>query len=217
MCFFKNLIRVFSLLGVKQLIISNAAGGINRKLKRGDLMLITDHINLSGLTPLRGDNFSEFGVRFPSMKKAYSPRLIELAKRVASGEEDEEQLRIARQVVNKKSILEQVEMSKHLSEMRGAIQKIPLIEGVYAYMPGPQYETNAETRMLEIIGADAVGMSTVPEVICAVHSDIEVLGLSCITNECYSDTSSSHNEVIEVANKTSEKMKTLIMKIIKAM
>lgn len=210
-------IRVFALLGIKQLIVSNAAGGLDRRLKRGDLMLITDHINISGLSPLRGDNISEFGVRFPSMRNAYSPRLIELAKRIASGEEDEEQLRIARQIVNKKSILEQVEMSKHLSEMKGAIQKIPLQEGIYAYMPGPQYETEAEIKMLQIMGADAVGMSTVPEVICATHSDIEVLGISCITDECYTDVAQTHEKVVEVANKASEKLKTLVMKIIKAM
>ena len=90
-------------------------------------------------------------------------------------------------------------------------------EGVYAYMPGPQYETEAEIKMLTVIGADAVGMSTVPEVICAAHSGIEVLGIVCITDECYTDVAPSHDVVVEVANQASEKLTTLVMKIIKAM
>lgn len=210
-------IKVFSLLGVKKLIVTNAAGGLNKKLKRGDLMLITDHINISGLSPLRGENISEFGVRFPGMKGAYSPRLIELTKKVATGEEDENRLKLARQQVNKKSILEQVELSKQLSDMKESIEKIPLKEGVYAYMPGPQYETEAEIKMLSILGADAVGMSTVPEVISAVHSGMEVVGISCITDECYSSESPDHDKVVEVANQASQKLTNLIMKIVKQM
>lgn len=212
-------IRVFTLLGVTKLIVTNAAGGINRKFKAGDLMLITDHINISGLSPLRGKNYSEFGERFPSMTDAYSPRLIELAKKVANAKELE--------------------------------RKINLQEGVYAFMPGPQYETKAEIKMLSTLGADAVGMSTVPEVISASHSGIEVLGISCITNLCFansqlfgkkdslddkkneelsdeeimkelndetiSDTSTSptHMEVLNVAKSVENDFKTLVMKIIK--
>jgi len=178
-------IKVFALLGVSKLIVSNAAGGLNKKLKRGDLMLITDHINISGLSPLRGDNISEFGVRFPGMKGAYSSRLIEIAKEQAK--------------------------AKDLAS------KIELKEGVYAFMPGPQYETNAEIKMLTMIGADAVGMSTVPEVISAVHSGIEVLGITCITDECYSSESPNHEKVVEVANQVSDRFRTLVMKIIMAM
>lgn len=210
-------IKVFSLLGVKKLIVTNTAGGINKKLKCGDLMVITDHINFSGLSPLRGENIAEFGVRFPGMGEAYSPRLIELAKRVAANEEDENRLKLARQQVNKKSILEQIELSKQLSDMKEAIEKIPLKEGVYAYMPGPQYETEAEIRMLSVLGADAVGMSTIPEVISAVHSGMEVLGISCITNECYSPELSTHDKVVEVANQASQKLTSLVTKIIKQM
>lgn len=178
-------IKVFAMLGVSKLIVSNAAGGINKKFKTGDLMLITDHINISGLSPLRGKNSSELGERFPSMTYAYSPRLIDLAKKVAS--------------------------SKDLTK------RIELQEGVYAFMPGPQYETKAEIKMLSTIGADAVGMSTVPEVISAVHSGIDVLGISCITNICSSTVSvvPNHKEVLDVASKVEEDFKTLVMKVIK--
>ncbi|MBQ9314188.1 MAG: purine-nucleoside phosphorylase [Clostridia bacterium] len=178
-------IKVFALLGVSKLIVSNAAGGLNKKLKSGDLMLITDHINTFGLSPLRGENISEFGERFPGMRNAYSPRLIELAKEQAK--------------------------AKDLTT------KLELKEGVYAFMPGPQYETEAEIKMLDIIGADAVGMSTVPEVISAVHSGIEVLGITCITDECYAPVSPSHERVLQVAEQVSEKFKTLVMKVIMAM
>ena len=176
-------IKVFAMLGVSKLIVSNAAGGLNKKFRTGDLMLITDHINISGLSPLRGKNDSSLGERFPSMTYAYSPRLIELAKKVA--------------------------ISKELT------RKINLQEGVYAFMPGPQYETKAEIKMLTTLGADAVGMSTVPEVISAVHSGIEVLGISCITNLCSSTVAPNHKEVLDVASKVEEDFKTLVMKIIK--
>lgn len=178
-------IKVFSLLGVSKLIVSNAAGGLNKKFKTGDLMLITDHINICGVSPLRGENYSDFGERFPNMKNAYSPRLIEIAREQSN--------------------------SKELA------QKIQLREGVYAFMPGPQYETMAEIKMLSTLGADAVGMSTVPEVISAVHSGIEVLGITCITDECYSVEPISHDEVLNVADKVSNNFKDLVMKIIMAM
>lgn len=178
-------IKVFTMLGVSKLIVSNAAGGLNKRFKHGDLMLITDHINISGLSPLRGKNHSELGERFPSMTNAYSDRLISIAKQVAN--------------------------SKELTK------KIDLKEGVYAFMPGPQYETKAEIKMLSTLGADAVGMSTVPEVISAVHSGIEVLGISCITNLCFSTVPPTHEEVIEVAQKVEEDFKMIVMKIIKAL
>ena len=145
-------------------------------------MLINDHINISGLSPLRGKNYSELGTRFPSMTNAYSTRLISLAKKVAN--------------------------SKELTE------KIKFHEGVYAFMPGPQYETPAEIKMLDILGADAVSMSTVPEVISAVHSGMEVLGISCITNATGSGAKLSHAEVVEAANAASEKFVDLIVEVI---
>lgn len=178
-------IKVFAMLGISKLIVSNAAGGLDRKFKVGDLMLIEDHINISGLSPLRGPNHVELGERFPSMTGAYSPRLIELAKKTAS--------------------------SKELTK------KIELKEGVYAFMPGPQYETKAEIKMLTTLGADAVGMSTVPEVISAAHSGIEVLGISCITNLCFGNTVPNHQEVVDAADKVKEDFVTLVMRIIKEM
>ncbi|GAI17283.1 unnamed protein product, partial [marine sediment metagenome] len=139
-------VRVMKKLGADTIIISNAAGGMNRFFKRGDLMLITDHINLFGDNPLIGPNDEELGPRFPDMSEAYSQKLIELAKKVALKE------------------------------------KIRLREGVYVGLTGPTLETPAEYRFLISIGADAVGMSTVPEVIVANHMGMKVLGISCITD-----------------------------------
>ena len=173
-------IRVFALLGVETLIVTNAAGGINSKFKAGDIMAITDHINLSGNSPLIGPNVEILGPRFPVMKQVYSPDLIVLLKKVAS-------------------------------EL-----KINIQEGVYAYMPGPQYETDAEVKMLGILGASAVGMSTVPEVICASHSGMRVLGISCITNVAGS-TETSHKEVLEQAAKASQTLVAVVLDTINAM
>ena len=168
-------IRAFALLGVETLIVTNAAGGINTRFKTGDLMVITDHINLSGNSPLRGPNAEILGPRFPAMKHVYTPELIEVIKKVA------------------------VEL------------KINIQEGVYAFMPGPQYETDAEIKMLNTLGASAVGMSTVPEVICASHSGMKVLGVSCITNLAFEDSNPSHNEVIEEASKVEQNFVSLIL------
>ncbi len=139
-------VRVLGLLGVKTVILTNAAGGINTRLGRGALMVIDDHINLIGGNPLLGPNEDRFGQRFPDMTAAYSPRLRAIADAVAG-------------------------------EM-----KIGLEHGVYVAVHGPSYETPAEIRAFRTLGADAVGMSTVPEVIAARHMGIEVLGISCITN-----------------------------------
>ncbi len=139
-------VRVLGLLGVKSMVFTNAAGGINLKLERGGLVLISDHINLQGSNPLAGPNDDHLGPRFPDMSEAYSRCFREIAKQVAA------------------------ELS------------IPLNEGVYAAMLGPSYETPAEIRFLRTIGADVVGMSTVPEVIVANHMGIKVLGISCVTN-----------------------------------
>ncbi len=139
-------IQVARLLGVTQMIITNASGGINCAFSVGDIMLMSDHIKLLGESPLRGANDSALGTRFPDMTYAYTPRLRTLAKRVAQ----------------KEGIL--------------------LREGVYFYARGPQYETPAEIRAMRVLGADAVGMSTAPEVIAASHLGMETLGFSLISN-----------------------------------
>ena len=139
-------IRVMARLGVKTLILTNAAGGINTSFPQGCLMLIDDVINLSGRNPLIGPNMSEFGPRFPDMTYALDPALKQLAKDTAKALD------------------------------------IPLQQGVYCWLTGPSYETPAEIRALRILGADAVGMSTVPEIIVGRHSGMKVLGISCITN-----------------------------------
>jgi len=139
-------IRVLAELGVKVLIITNTAGGLNPDFSAGDLMVINDHLNFIGANPLRGANREEWGPRFPDLSQAYSRRLMTVAHAAAQG------------------------------------LQIPLRDGVYVAIPGPSLETPAETRFLRQCGADAVGMSTVPEVIVAVHAGLEVLALSLIAN-----------------------------------
>ncbi len=157
--------RVIGRLGVKTLILTNAAGGVNVALTPGMLMVIDDHINLLGSNPLIGPNEERFGVRFPDMTEVYSTRLRGVADAVA------------------------------------AEQGIRIGHGVYAALHGPSYETPAEIRFLRLIGADAVGMSTVPEAIVARHMGIEVLGLSCISNAAAGvlPTPLHHEEVMDVA------------------
>jgi len=157
--------RVIARMGVKALILTNAAGGINTELTPGTLMVMDDHINLLGSNPLVGPNEDAFGARFPDMTEVYSTRLRRLADDVAR----EQGLRIG--------------------------------HGVYVAVHGPSYETPAEIRFLRTIGADAVGMSTVPEAIVARHMGVEVLGLSCITNAAAGVLPQplNHNEVMEVA------------------
>lgn len=159
--------RVLGVLGVKTLILTNAAGGINTGFAPGDLMVIDDHINLIGSNPLVGPNDDRFGVRFPDLTNVYSPRLRRLADETA------------------------------------AAQGLALRHGVYAACHGPSYETPAEVRYLRTIGADAVGMSTVPEAIVARHMGIEVLGLSCITNFAAGVLPQplNHDEVLETAKR----------------
>jgi purine-nucleoside phosphorylase len=158
---------VLGALGVKVLILTNAAGGINAGFEPGDLMVIDDHINLLGGSPLTGPNDERFGVRFPDLTHVYSPRLRRLADQVA------------------------------------VAQQLTLRHGVYAACHGPSYETPAEVRYLRIIGADAVGMSTVPEAIVARHMSIEVLGISCITNFAAGVLPQplNHDEVLETAKR----------------
>jgi len=161
-------VRVMQVLGVHSLFVTNAAGGINPEFQPGDLMLITDHINLigmAGLNPLRGPNLDEFGPRFPDMSCAYDLALQATARRVAS-------------------------------DLGFTLQ-----EGVYMCLAGPSFETPADLRFLRAIGADAVGMSTVPEVTVARHGGTRVLGVSGITNAVITDTSAdcetTHEEVLE--------------------
>lgn len=199
-------IRVLALLGVTTLIVSNAAGGINKKFEPTDLMLITDHINISNISPLRGPNNELFGERFPNMTEAYSLRLREIAKDAALYKDDPDA-----KIDFKDKI---IEFAKDVVDAEYDA-KIDLKEGVYAFMQGPQYETPAEVKMLEILGADAVGMSTVPEVILANQLGLEVLGLSCITNATGSGVKPTHEEVIENADKVAEKFKQLVMRIIR--
>lgn len=173
-------IRVFKLLGISHILVTNAAGGVNRDFSPGDLMLITDHISFFAPSPLRGKNADEFGVRFPDMSEAYSKELITMAEKTAG-------------------------------ELGIKLQK-----GVYAFTQGPMYETPAEIRALRILGADAVGMSTVPEVIAARHVGMKVLGISCITNMAAGilEQPLSHEEVMETAKKVETRFVSLVNKLI---
>jgi purine-nucleoside phosphorylase len=156
-------IRVFARIGIKAVVLTNAAGGI--KFTQGRLVVISDHINLQGVNPLTGLNDERFGARFPDMSTAYDKRFREMA----------------------------VGQGNRLG--------IGIDEGVYAALAGPSYETPAEIRYLRTIGADLVGMSTVPEVIAARHSDMRVLGISCVTNAAAGilDQPLNHREVLETA------------------
>jgi purine-nucleoside phosphorylase len=162
--------RVLCALGIRALVVTNAAGGINTQFAPGDLMAITDHINLSGWNALTGPNDDRLGTRFPDMSRAYSPdfqaRLLESAQRT----------------------------------------QVVLRQGVYAMVSGPSYETPAEIRMLRTLGADAVGMSTVPEVVAAGHMGVPVAGISCITNLAagVGDKPLTHEEVAETANRVAD-------------
>ena len=177
-------VRVMKLLGVKTLFVTNAAGGVNPEFEPGDLMLITDHINLigmGGLSPLRGQNIDSLGPRFPDMMNAYNDVLRDIAVGISS-EID-----------------------------------IGLRQGIYASLAGPNFETPADLRFLQVIGADAVGMSTVPEVIVARHSGIRVLGISGISNKANLDgnTPTSHEEVIEAGRVIVPKLVAMIRGVLK--
>ena len=172
-------IRVMKSLGIKMIIISNASGGLNPDFEIGDIMLITDHINLMGTNPLIGTNYSELGPRFPDMKEAYDHKLLEKVKAIAHKE------------------------------------GIPYKTGVYAGVTGPTFETPSEYKYMRVIGADAVGMSTVPEVIVAAHSGLKVLGISAITNHAAGFQSSlNHEEVVAVTQQIKEDFKTLVKTVL---
>jgi purine-nucleoside phosphorylase len=168
--------RVLKALGCETVIITCAAGGLNPAFQAGDLMLITDHINLMGADPLRGPNEESLGPRFPAMVDAYTPALREVATQVAGA------------------------------------QGFTLQQGVYSPISGPTYNTSAELRMLRMLGGDAVGMSTVPEVVTAKHMDLQVLGIACITDMAIPDhpVHLTHEQVMAVANRTKPRFQGLI-------
>ncbi|MEQ5176172.1 purine-nucleoside phosphorylase [Proteus sp. LHD240705] len=169
-------VRVMKALGVEKLIITNACGAVNTDFNPGDLMLITDHINLTANNPLIGPNNPELGVRFLDVSEVYNKAM--------------------RQIV--------IDIAKE--------QDITLRQGVYAWWTGPTYETPAEIRMIRTLGADAVGMSTVPEALIAHHSGIDTIGISCLTNMACGilEQPLSHDEVIE----TAERVKSTFLKLI---
>ena len=176
-------IRVMKLLGVQKLFLSNAAGGVDLSFKKGDLVLISDHINLQYSNPLTGKNYDELGSRFPDMSQPYSKML-----------------------------------SDKLTEKANELN-IQLKNGIYAAVNGPNLETRAEYRYLKIIGADMVGMSTVPEVIVANHMQIPCAAISVITDECDPDNLKPVNiaEIIEVAEKADAKLSNLLYQTIKSL
>ena len=174
-------VRVMKGLGVDTVLVSNVAGGLNPDFTIGDLMLITDHINLLGTSPLVGPNEEAIGPRFPDMSRPYDLALMGVAERVAKE------------------------------------KKLPCRTGVYAAMLGPQLETRAEYRWLRAIGADAVGMSTVPEVIAAAHAGMRVLAVSLVSDLCIPDTLKpvSIEEIIAVADRAEPLLTTLFVNVVK--
>jgi len=173
-------VRVLKENGASTLIVSNACGGLNPNYRRGDIMLIRDHINMFGDNPLIGPNDPELGPRFPDMSEPYTERLLDIAENVALEE------------------------------------SIKMQQGVYLALTGPMLETKAEYRFLRQIGADVVGMSTIPEVISAVHMGMEVLGVSVITDECFPDAleAVSIEDVIEAATMAEPKMTRVIIRVL---
>lgn len=174
-------IRVMKQFGIDSLIVTNASGGVCKEFSEGELVIITDHINLMGTNPLIGKNLESFGTRFPDMTRAYDKDYISLADNVG----------------------------KQLG--------MDLKKGVYMAVTGPSFETPAEIRMARALGADMVGMSTVPEVITAVHSGLRVLGISCVTNMAAGvlERPLCHEEVIENTEKIERKFITLVGEIVK--
>lgn len=175
-----HLARVAARLGMKTLVVTNAAGGVNTSFNAGDLMLISDHINFMGVNPLRGPNIEELGQRFFDMSEAYPESLRKIARDVAKE------------------------------------QGVKLQEGVYLALSGPSFETPAEIRAFRTLGADAVGMSTVPEVIAMSHMNIPCLGISCITNMAAGILKQKlgHEEVIETGKRVEKQFTRLILGIL---
>ena len=181
-------VRVMQVLGVDTLIVTNAAGGLNPDFRPGDVMLISDHLNLigmGGLNPLRGPNIGDLGPRFPDMSQPYDPGLRDLARRVA------------------------------------AKRDLPVREGVYVCLAGPSFESPADVRFLRLIGADAVGMSTVPEVIVARHGGTRVLGLAGISNALPPDDGppmeTTHEEVLATGQLLVPRMEAIIRGVLRSL
>jgi purine-nucleoside phosphorylase len=179
-------VRVMLRLGLEMMFVTNAAGGVNPDFVPGDVMLITDHLNLMGMTganPLMGPNIDELGPRFPDMSQAYDRQLMGIAREVASKE------------------------------------KLLLREGVYCALSGPSFEGPADLRFLRVAGADAVGMSTVPEVIVARHGGLRVMGMSGISNKANQDgsTATTHEEVIEAGKIISPKVEKIIRGVLRSL
>ncbi len=176
-------VRVMKALGIENLLVSNASGGMNPDFEIGDLMIITDHINLFPEHPLRGKNYNELGTRFPDMSEAYSKELIEKARKIA------------------------------------AVNGIKVVEGVYVGTTGPTFETPAEYRYFRIIGGDAVGMSTVPEVIVANHAGMRCFGISIITDLGVPGkiVEVTHEEVQQIGNAVQPLMTLIMKEIIKVL
>ncbi|MFV8829400.1 purine-nucleoside phosphorylase [Alkalihalobacterium sp. APHAB7] len=173
-------VRVMKQLGVELIVVTNACGGMNKEFAPGDLMIITDHLNMTGENPLIGPNYNELGPRFPDMSSAYTPKLVDFVAQV------------------------------------GNELDIKLQKGVYAGVTGPTYMSGAELIMLRNLGGDVIGMSTVPEVIVASHAQMKVIGISCITDMAIGEDLEgiTHEQVVEVANRTKPKFIKLVKKIV---
>lgn len=187
-------VRAFGLMGVKNLILTNAAGSLNSDMLPGSLMLITDHLNCMGVNPLRGANDTRFGPRFPDMTEVYDREFYQIAETEAA-------------VIAKERFENGVD-----SEQTDFLNR-----GVYCALSGPTYETPAEIRMYRLLGADAVGMSTVPESIAARHMGMRVLGISCITNLAagMSDEAINHDEVMETGARVAEVFGELLRRVVR--
>jgi purine-nucleoside phosphorylase len=176
-------VRVMKQLGVETIVVTNACGGMNPAFKPGDLMIIEDHLNMTGMNPLIGPNEHELGARFPDMSVAYTPELVSVVEQTA----------------------EKLDIS--------------IKKGVYAGITGPTYMTPAELKMLRLVGGDAVGMSTVPEVIVASHMEMKVIGISCITDMAIGEDLEplTHDQVVEVANRTKPQFIRLVKEILSSL
>ena len=186
-------VRTFGALGIKNLILTNAAGSLNSDMQPGSLMLISDHLNCFSSNPLRGRNDERFGPRFPDMTEVYDREFQQVAEEEAKG--------LAHERYEKDVDAEETDF---------------LHRGIYCGLPGPTYETPAEIRMYRFLGADAVGMSTVPEAIAARHMGLRVLGISCITNLAagMSGEVIEHGHVMETGARVAEVFKELLRRIV---
>jgi purine-nucleoside phosphorylase len=191
-------IRVFGVLGIKNLVLTNAAGSVDTDFKQGTLMLIRDHINFMGVNPLRGKNDERFGARFPDMTEVYALDYQEIV------------IAEAKQMAQERAQREQ-ERTRKRQDVNSFLRR-----GVYCALSGPSYETPSEVRLLRLLGTDAVGMSTVPEAITARHQGMKVIGISCITNMAagIGDDVIHHEEVIETGNKVSAVFKELLRRVV---